>query len=1066
MNAKKFFTHRRSQSVDVIFRSLVLFVMIVTMFAGVAPARAAEGDVEWVRTIATGEVEPGLFNSVKTALAPDGSIYLMGITTGDLSGQDMAGISDTFVRKYSNMGAELWTRMLGTNEQDIGWAVAADSTGVFFAGYTEGSFAGQANTSGHNAMVGKYDPDGNLAWLKQFGDADMIEAQALAVAGDRLYVAGWRYTPPFGGTYRDVFVQAYNTLDGAEVWAQSYVTEGDDIVGGIAVDNNAVYVTGHSHQPYGTRKLYLKTYSLSGVEGWSAEFQAANSISDEATSVGVFGSLVYVAGYTAGTLPGGTKVSGQDGFIKAFNLDGTEAWVLQFGNSTTTTVVEVRSLAVDASGIYLGGVTNGALAGSTNLGTWDAFIRRYSLAGEEGWTIQFGTADQDMQEGLGVDASGIYVSGRTQGALDGQAFSGVQDAFLKKVALDGSSLWTQQFSSDNFVPNYEIAHAVDAAGNAYIAGRIMHYISFYPIRYETTLFIAKYSPAGTQEWYNELQIERASETNPISMVKGLAVGPDGSVYLVGTVYANLFGETPLGGTDAFIRKYDPSGNEVWTRQFGTAENDYAIAVAADATGIYVGGETNGTMGAATYGYYDAFVRKFSPDGEVLWTDQFGSELRNVVNGIASDGTDLYVAGYTQSAMEGHDAYGSGDGFIRKYTQDGTVLWTELFGSEAYDEFNSVAADETGAYVAGYSFGTLPGQTKSAYAEPFAIKFAPTGGDPLWVRQVGTDYNDYAQSIAVNASGVYMGGYSITNMNHYPDRALLQKFSLDGELLWQNFFTDNSIHNIYGVAVDDTGIYLSGFRIGLDHTYGPDAALVKLSLASTNTAPTANPGGPYLGAINTSIAFDGSFSSDPENDPLTYSWSFGDGGTAAEATPAHVYTAAGVYQVCLTVSDGEFDSASACTLAVVYDPSAGFVTGGGWINSPAGAFLADDNLAGKATFGFVSRYQKGASLPSGNTAFAFDLAGLSFASSSYEWLVVNQSGANAQFKGSGLINGAADPNGSAYKFMLWASDGASTSSADTFRIKIWWEDAAGMHDVYDNGVAQPIGAGNIVVHKSK
>ena len=65
--------------------------------------------------------------------------------------------------------------------------------------------------------------------------------------------------------------------------------------------------------------------------------------------------------------------------------------------------------------------------------------------------------------------------------------------------------------------------------------------------------------------------------------------------------------------------------------------------------------------------------------------------------------------------------------------------------------------------------------------------------------------------------------------------------------------------------------------------------------------------------------------------------------------------------------------------VVYDPSAGFVTGGGWIDSPAGAYKANATLAGKATFGFVSKYQKGASLPTGTTAFEFELAGLAFAS---------------------------------------------------------------------------------------
>lgn len=119
-----------------------------------------------------------------------------------------------------------------------------------------------------------------------------------------------------------------------------------------------------------------------------------------------------------------------------------------------------------------------------------------------------------------------------------------------------------------------------------------------------------------------------------------------------------------------------------------------------------------------------------------------------------------------------------------------------------------------------------------------------------------------------------------------------------------------------------------------------------------------------------------------------------------------------------------------------------------------------STSGKATFGFVSKYQKGANAPSGQTEFQFKAGNLNFHSSSYEWLVVNQNDSNAQFKGSGTINGELAPNGDDYKFMLWAGDG----SPDTFRIKIWWEDTNGEHVVYDNGVQQPIGGGSIVIHK--
>jgi hypothetical protein len=158
-----------------------------------------------------------------------------------------------------------------------------------------------------------------------------------------------------------------------------------------------------------------------------------------------------------------------------------------------------------------------------------------------------------------------------------------------------------------------------------------------------------------------------------------------------------------------------------------------------------------------------------------------------------------------------------------------------------------------------------------------------------------------------------------------------------------------------------------------------------------------------------------------------------------------------------------DSAPACTLVVVYDPSAGFVTGGGWIESQPGAYKLDETLSGKATFGFVSKYLKGASLPSGNTEFVFDVGAFNFHSTSYDWLVVSKNQATAQFKGSGMVNGELAPDGSAYKFMLWAGDG----TPDTFRIRVWWEDSFAVeHDVYDNGFDQAIGGGNIVVHTGK
>ena len=84
----------------------------------------------------------------------------------------------------------------------------------------------------------------------------------------------------------------------------------------------------------------------------------------------------------------------------------------------------------------------------------------------------------------------------------------------------------------------------------------------------------------------------------------------------------------------------------------------------------------------------------------------------------------------------------------------------------------------------------------------------------------------------------------------------------------------------------------------------------------NQAPTANPGGPYSEQVGQAITFNGSGSSDPDGDPLTYSWSFGDGSTGTGVSPTHSYVAAGPYTVSLIVNDGQVNSAPATTTATI------------------------------------------------------------------------------------------------------------------------------------------------------
>lgn len=193
------------------------------------------------------------------------------------------------------------------------------------------------------------------------------------------------------------------------------------------------------------------------------------------------------------------------------------------------------------------------------------------------------------------------------------------------------------------------------------------------------------------------------------------------------------------------------------------------------------------------------------------------------------------------------------------------------------------------------------------------------------------------------------------------------------------------------------------------------------------------------------------------------------GTVSEAdgsgtcTGSNLYTTPGVYSIVVTATDQAGASGADTVMIVVYNPNGGFVTGGGWINTPAGAYSPDPTLTGKTTFGLVAKYKKGASVPDGNTEFQFHAAGMNFHATAYDWLVV--AGRKAQYTGTGTINGSGS-----YRFMMTLIDGDLNGGdkIDRLRMKIWDDNGV----LYDNQVggaddADPTTAlanGSIVIHK--
>ena len=373
-----------------------------------------------------------------------------------------------------------------------------------------------------------------------------------------------------------------------------------------------------------------------------------------------------------------------------------------------------RGIATDNAGnVYVAGITDGTLPGSpvTNQGSYDLFLVKYNSAGDTVWTRQMGSPDSETVSGVAVDSGGnIYVAGRTSGTLPGSptTYQGGTDLFLVKYNSAGDNVWTRQMGS----PDSDIASgvAVDTAGNIYVAG----------------------FTGGT-----------------------LPGSP--------TTHRG-------GGFDLFLVKYNPAGENVWTRQMGSPKSDTVSGVAVDTGGdIYVAGYTLGTLpGSPTtnQGSADLFLVKYNSAGENVWTRQMGSPFNDTVSGVAVDtGGNIYVAGYTSSTLPGSPTtnQGSDDLFLVKYNSAGDNVWTRQFGSPDTDDAMAVAVDTAGnIYVTGFTGGTLPGSptTNQGNFDLFLVKYN-SAGDNVWTRQKGSPDDDDALAVAVDTVGnVYVTGIKV------------------------------------------------------------------------------------------------------------------------------------------------------------------------------------------------------------------------------------------------------------------------------------------------------------------
>jgi len=334
------------------------------------------------------------------------------------------------------------------------------------------------------------------------------------------------------------------------------------------------------------------------------------------------------------------------------------------------------------------------------------------------------------------------------------------------------------------------------------------------------------------------------------------------VFVAGGTGGNLVG-TSYGQNDAFLSRYDADGNRIWTTQWGSAKWDSAYGVDVDAAGgVYIAGAANGFWGGVDRETAQAFVNKFDVNGGLEWTRQFGSSTTDEGRDLTVDGLgNVFITGFTLGDLQG-TSFGKADGFIRKYNALGDPLWTRQFGSSEHDVPTSAATDDEGnVYVAGSTGGALGGPFRGGIEDAFLAKF-DAAGNQLWIRQLGSASQNFAQDVSVDELGnVFVAGVTTGEMAAPSAGAYdgwLANYDAAGNELWTRQFGGVSYDSANAVAADGFGnVYVNGASNsnlpGTDAD-GGDSYLMKFDSAGNSLWTTA--AGPAGSDAGYAVATDG------------------------------------------------------------------------------------------------------------------------------------------------------------------------------------------------------------------
>ena len=305
------------------------------------------------------------------------------------------------------------------------------------------------------------------------------------------------------------------------------------------------------------------------------------------------------------------------------------------------------------------------------------------------------------------------------------------------------------------------------------------------------------------------------------------------------------------------------GQARWADMISSSTETNGQGMAVDSAGdLIVVGHFGGTLVQApvtSTGLDDGYVAKLNhTDGSVVWIKSFGGTQTEYVKSVALDSSDnIYVGGSYQgtvtigsSTLTPSSGDGDLDGYVAKFSADGTPQWAVPFHNNFYDaEVSAIAVTADGVAVTGWfdsnagsDFYTGSIHASGAGGHDVFVAKVTAAGTASWMVSKGGSSAENGNGIAVDSAGnvVVVGDFASSNVNFgggakssvgMADMFLLKLSGTDGSHLIDREFGSTGVDVANAVAIDtQDAIVVTGqfhgtidFGTGTPLTAGPVSA---------------------------------------------------------------------------------------------------------------------------------------------------------------------------------------------------------------------------------------------------